>query len=109
LYRVVKEAVDRARKTGAPTMLEARTYRFRGHSMSDPIHGHYRTKDEVEEQKKSDPIPAFGHEMLDAGILSQPVIDEMELEIKKIVDESVEFAEHSPEPPADFLYENVYS
>ena len=109
MYRVVKEAVDRARKTCAPTMLEARTYRFRGHSMSDPIHGHYRTKDEVEEQKKSDPIPAFGHEMLEAGILSQPVIDEMELEIKKIVDESVEFAEHSPEPPADFLYENVYS
>ncbi len=46
---------------------------------------------------------------LEAGILNQPVIDEMELEIKKIVDEAVEFAEHSPEPPADFLYENVYS
>ena len=60
-------------------MLEARTYRFRGHSMSDPIHGHYRTKEEVEEQKKSDPIHTFGAELLNSGILTQMVIDEMEL------------------------------
>jgi pyruvate dehydrogenase E1 component alpha subunit len=77
--------------------------------MSDPIHGHYRTKEEVEEQKKSDPLLTFGHELLGAGILNQSMIDEMELEIKKIVEDSVEFAEHSPEPPSDFLFENVYS
>jgi pyruvate dehydrogenase E1 component alpha subunit len=77
--------------------------------MSDPIHGHYRTKEEVEEQKKSDPILTFGHELLEANILSQTVIDEMELEIKKTVEDAVEFAEHSPEPPPDFLFENVYS
>ena len=64
--------------------------------MSDPIHGHYRTKEEVEEQKKSDPIPAFGHELLAADILSQAIIDEMELEIKKTVDGSVEFASTAP-------------
>lgn len=108
-YRAVKAAVDRARTSSEPTMLEARTYRFRGHSMSDPIHGHYRTKEEVEEQKKSDPIPRFAEELLHAGILTQNSVDEMEAEIKTIVNEAVEFADQSPEPPPEFLRENVYS
>ena len=55
----LKEAVDRARKNSAPTLIEARTYRFMGHSMSDPSHGHYRTKVEVEEQRRHDPIKQF--------------------------------------------------
>jgi pyruvate dehydrogenase E1 component alpha subunit len=109
MYRVVKRAVDKARKNFTPTLIEARTYRFRGHSMSDPIHGHYRTKDEVEEQKKLDPLMVFGNELLSHGVLTQEKIDAMESEIKKIVEESVEFAENSPEPPADFLTENVYA
>ena len=108
MYRVVKRAVDRARKNSSPTMIEARTYRFRGHSMSDPIHGHYRTKEEVEEQKKSDPVPGFAAELITAGILTQAAIDQMEVEIKNTVTEAVDFADHSPEPPAEFLYENVY-
>ena len=108
MYRVVKRAVDRARKNSSPTMIEARTYRFRGHSMSDPIHGHYRTKEEVEEQKKSDPVPGFAAELIAAGILTQAAIDLMEVEIKNTVTEAVDFADHSPEPPAEFLYENVY-
>ncbi|MCX6137321.1 MAG: pyruvate dehydrogenase (acetyl-transferring) E1 component subunit alpha [Ignavibacteriales bacterium] len=108
MYRVIKRAADRARKNSSPTMIEARTYRFRGHSMSDPIHGHYRTKEEVEEQKKSDPIPGFAAELLAAGVLTQAMIDQMELEIKNIVNEAVDFADHSPEPPAEFLFENVY-
>jgi len=108
MYRVVKRAVDRARKNSSPTMIEARTYRFRGHSMSDPIHGHYRTKEEVEEQKKSDPVPGFAAELITAGILTQAAIDEMEVEIKNTVTEAVDFADHSSEPPAEFLYENVY-
>ncbi|MDE3058415.1 MAG: pyruvate dehydrogenase (acetyl-transferring) E1 component subunit alpha [Bacteroidota bacterium] len=107
-YRAVKEAVDRARTSSEPTMLEARTYRFRGHSMSDPIHGHYRTKEEVEEQKKSDPIPRFAEELLRGGILTQTAVDDMEAEIKAVVNEAVEFADQSPEPPAEFLHENVY-
>ncbi len=107
-YRAVKEAVDHARKSNEPTLLEARTYRFRGHSMSDPIHGHYRTKEEVEEQKKSDPIPRFAEELLHAGIVTQAAIDEMEAEIKDVVNEAVDFADRSPEPPPEFLYENVY-
>ena len=109
MYRVVKRAVDRARKNSSPTMIEARTYRFRGHSMSDPIHGHYRTKEEVEEQKKSDPVPGFAAELIAAGILTQAAIDQMESEIKNTITEAVDFADHSPEPPAEFLYENVYA
>ena len=108
MYRVVKRAVDRARKNSSPTLIEARTYRFRGHSMSDPIHGHYRTKEEVEEQKKRDPVPGFAAELIAAGILTQAAIDQMEVEIKNTVTEAVDFADHSPEPPAEFLYENVY-
>ncbi len=108
MYRVTKEAVDRARNENMPTMLEAKTYRFRGHSMSDPIHGHYRTKEEVEEQKKSDPLPHFGQRLTEAGILTQKMIDDLETEIKRIVDEAVEFADKSPEPPAGQLHDHVY-
>jgi pyruvate dehydrogenase E1 component subunit alpha len=109
MYRVVKKAVERARKNSEPTMLEAKTYRFRGHSMSDPIHGHYRTKEEVEEHKKQDPVVNFGHTLLQEGILTQGAMDDMDQEIKKVVEESVEFADQAPEPPSDFLYENVYT
>jgi pyruvate dehydrogenase E1 component alpha subunit len=109
MYRVVKRAVERARKNSSPTMIEARTYRFRGHSMSDPIHGHYRTKEEVDEQKKNDPIPTFAAELIAAGILTQAAIDQMEVELKNIVTEAADFADHSPEPPDDFLYENIYA
>jgi pyruvate dehydrogenase E1 component alpha subunit len=59
MRKVVKEAVDRARTEKTPTLIEARCYRFMGHSMSDPVHGVYRTKEEVEEHKEKDPIRRF--------------------------------------------------
>jgi pyruvate dehydrogenase E1 component alpha subunit len=108
MYLETKKAVDRARQENIPTLLEARTYRFRGHSMSDPIHGHYRTKDEVEEMKNKDPIVNFGERLKAEGILSEEDIKGMDQEIKKVVNESVEFAENSPEPPLDALFEDVY-
>ncbi len=108
MYRKTKEAVDRAREEHIPTLLEARTYRFRGHSMSDPIHGHYRTKDEVEEMKAKDPILNFGTLLNKEGIFSESDMKEMDEEIKKIVNESIEFAEKSEEPPLEDLYTDVY-
>ncbi len=108
VYAEVKKAVDRARQKNIPTLLEARTYRFRGHSMSDPIHGHYRTKDEVEEMKMKDPIVNLGELLKKEGILSDDRMKEMDQEIKKIVNESTEFAEESPEPQLEALWEDVY-
>jgi pyruvate dehydrogenase E1 component alpha subunit len=108
VYGVVKEAVQRARTDQTPSLIEARTYRFRGHSMSDPIHGHYRTKDEVEDQKKRDPITLFGTVLKEAGILADTDIEEIEKRVKATVDEAVRFAEESPEPPPETIYEDVY-
>jgi pyruvate dehydrogenase E1 component alpha subunit len=107
MYKKTKEAVDRARYEHIPTFLEARTYRFRGHSMSDPIHGHYRTKDEVEEMKAKDPIINFGELLKKEKIFSDTQMKELDDEIKKIVNESVEFAEKSEEPPLEDLYTDV--
>ena len=108
VYEVIKKAVDRARKRGEPTLIEARTYRFRGHSMSDPVHSHYRTKEEVEDQKKNDPVKLFEERLLQDKVFSQNDIKKLENEIKKIVMEAVEFAEKSPAPSLDTLYEDVY-
>jgi pyruvate dehydrogenase E1 component alpha subunit len=100
--------VARARNEHIPTLLEARTYRFRGHSMSDPIHGHYRTKEEVEEMKVKDPILNFGKRLNEEDILSEDDMKKMDDEIKQIVNESIEFAEKSEEPPLEDLYTDVY-
>lgn len=105
VYRVVKAAADHARETYEPSLLEIRTYRFRGHSMSDPTHGHYRTKEEVEERKKHDPIIVFGDILKEEGVIDDDYLEEAEKRIKHIVEECVEFAENSPEPPIDELYE----
>jgi len=108
VYKATKAAVDHARQTYEPSLLDIRTYRYRGHSMSDPIHGHYRTKDEVEEYKLHDPINVFAETIKAEGILSDSYIEDAEKRIKKIVEECVEFAESSPEPPPDELWTDVF-
>ncbi len=108
VHKIVKAAVDHARQTYEPSLLEIRTYRYRGHSMSDPIHGHYRTKEEVEEYKKHDPINVFADMLKREGLIDDTYLEEAEKRIKAIVDGSVEFAENSPEPSLDELYTDVY-
>jgi pyruvate dehydrogenase E1 component alpha subunit len=108
VYEKVKKAADHARETNEPSLLDIRTYRHRGHSMSDPIHGHYRTKEEVEEKKKYDPILLFGELLKKEGIADDPQFEETDKRIKALVDECVEFAENSPEPEAEELYHDVY-
>ena len=109
VYDVLKEAIDRARNEHEPTLIEARTYRFRGHSMSDPVHSHYRTKEEVEDQKKMDPILLFQEKLLKDKVLTPEIIKNIENEIKSKVMESVKFAEESPEPSMDELFKDIYA
>ena len=102
VYRATERAVHRARSGGHPTLLEVRTYRFMGHSMSDPLHGVYRTKDEVEEQKKRDPIAQLAGKLKDDGVLDQAGLDELDAEVRAEVDAAVKFADQSPDPdPAE--------
>ena len=105
----VTRAVALARRQSLPTLIEARCYRFMGHSMSDPVHGHYRTREEVEEQKLQDPIRRYFDELASAGVIDQRGFEEIDRQVRQAVDEAVAFADASPEPPPDALYRGVYS
>jgi len=107
VYDAVRRAVERARKNSHPTLLEVRTYRFMGHSMSDPLHGVYRTKDEVEEQKARDPITHLAQRLKDEGVIDQAALDAMDAEIHAEIEAAVKFADESPDPDPDELYNDV--
>jgi len=105
----VEEAVKRAREESIPTLIEARCYRFMGHSMSDPVHGVYRTKEEVEEAKKKDPIRIFIDLLKEHDLLTDEELNEMDAKVQAEVEDAAEFADRSPEPPPEELYEDVYA
>ena len=107
VYDATKRAVERARKHGHPTLLEVRTYRFMGHSMSDPLHGVYRSKDEVEEQRSRDPITQLAGRLKEEAAIDQAALDAMDAEIQTEVEEAVKFADESPDPDPDELYTDV--
>ncbi|HSK18098.1 MAG TPA: pyruvate dehydrogenase (acetyl-transferring) E1 component subunit alpha [Longimicrobiales bacterium] len=109
MRKVVKEAVDRARSEKTPTLVEARCYRFMGHSMSDPVHGVYRTKEEVEEHKELDPIRRFIDQLKEASLLTEEELQAIDARVHSEVDDAAEFAENSPEPTEEELYRNVYA
>src|SRR5881227_558328 len=98
VYAATQRAAERARKGGHPTLLEVRTYRFMGHSMSDPLHGVYRTKEEVEEQKKRDPISHLVLALKEEGVLDDAALEALDQEARAVVEEAVKFAEASPDP-----------
>ncbi|HTS88336.1 MAG TPA: pyruvate dehydrogenase (acetyl-transferring) E1 component subunit alpha [Gemmatimonadales bacterium] len=102
-------AVVRARRPSAPTLLEIRTYRFVGHSMSDPIHGHYRTKEEVEAHRKRDPIILWADRLKEEGLIDDPSLEALDAEVKAEVQDAYDFAEASPDPSPEELYANVYA
>src|SRR4029453_16618250 len=89
----MERAVQRARNEKLPTLLEVRTYRFMGHSMSDPIHGHYRTREEVEDQRKRDPITVWSQRLVEEGLLDQAAVKAMNKEVLDEVDDAYKFAE----------------
>ena len=95
-----------ARSEGRPTLVEAFTYRYRGHSAADPEI--YRDKDEVEEWQQKDPIATFSEKCLEAGLLTDQEVDEIRSEADRQVVAAVEFADGSPEPPLETLYDELY-
>jgi pyruvate dehydrogenase E1 component alpha subunit len=105
----VGRAVARARETRTPSLVEARTYRFRGHSMRDPSAAVYRTKEEVEQEKLRDPIAGFRDQLIREGSLDEAGWKALSDSIEARVAEAVAFAEASPEPPPEWLLEDVYA
>lgn len=106
VHNAIEEAAKRARNDGGPTLLDIRTYRYKGHSMSDPQK--YRTKDEVTEWIEQDPILHVLNTIKENKWLKEKEIEEINDWVKKEVAESVKFAEESPYPDAEELYEDVY-
>ena len=107
MRRATQRAIKRARENYLPTLIEARTYRYMGHSMSDP--GNYRTRAEIEKYQERDPIAIFTSALKDKGIVADNDIAGIEAQVKEEVERSVRFAEESPEPDASELYTNVYA
>jgi pyruvate dehydrogenase E1 component alpha subunit len=103
----MQEAVDRARSESEPTLLEVRTYRFMGHSMSDAVSGTYRTKAELDEYLKRDPIVLLRVHMHEQGELTDDDLHKLDEEMKAVAQDAWDFAEKSPEPPLEALYEDV--
>jgi pyruvate dehydrogenase E1 component alpha subunit len=103
----VQRAVKRAREEYLPTLLEARTYRYMGHSMSDP--GNYRTRAEIEKYQERDPIKVFTNQLKEAGLIEDGDIAEIEAQVKEAVERSVKFADESPLPDPQELYTDIYA
>jgi len=106
VHVAMDEAVQRARRGEGPTFLEMRTYRYKGHSMSDPQK--YRTKEELESYKAKDPIETTKQIIVEKGYADEKWFEEIDAKIKDIVEESVKFSEESPWPEASELYTDVY-
>jgi pyruvate dehydrogenase E1 component alpha subunit len=106
VYEAIKTATDEIRETKFPQIIEFKTYRYRGHSMSDPAK--YRTKEEVESYKLSDPIEHLRAKLLKKKYLSEDDIKVIEKRVKEVVQEAVEFSENSPEPSENELYTDIY-
>ena len=100
------EAIDRARKEKKPSLIEVETYRYRGHSMSDP--GKYRTKEEVEEMMRHDPILLFAEVLKKDFKVEAAELEAMDKDVLGQVAECVRYADQSPWPSAETLYEDVY-
>ena len=106
---LMTRVVAAVRERHHPYFVEALTYRFMGHSMADPAHGVYRTREEVEEARKQDPLGRLRETILRSGCGSEVDFKQLEREIDEVVRASVTFAEESPFPGMSALYEDVYA
>jgi pyruvate dehydrogenase E1 component alpha subunit len=107
VYEKAGQAIDRARKGDGPMLLEARTYRFFGHFVGDPQN--YRTKEEVEEWKKRDPIQMFRARVIAEGKLTAVEMDAIDAQIKKDMEAGLEFARKSPEPEVELALQDIFT
>jgi pyruvate dehydrogenase E1 component alpha subunit len=105
-HRVISDAVRGAREDRQPVLVEAVTYRFRGHSMADPEE--YRTKEQVAEWRKRDPITTWGDRLVEEGVIDADEREGLDAEAVARIDEAVAFADASPFPAPESLYDNVY-
>jgi len=109
----VREAMERAvaiaRDKKEPTFLEVNTYRYVGHSIADPSHGVYRTREEVEAERENDPIISFRRRLIDADILSAEEYDVIDGAAIETAESAAAFADNSPLPDESEMYDFVYS
>jgi pyruvate dehydrogenase E1 component alpha subunit len=106
VHHAMVEAAGRARKGEGPTLLEFRTYRYKGHSISDPAK--YRTKEELEEYKRQDPIVQCMHSILEHKFAAESDLKEIEDIVKQQIEDCIKFADESPFPPAEDALKDVY-
>jgi len=106
VHATISDALRRAREERKPMLVEAVTYRFRGHSMADPEE--YRSKEQVQEWRGRDPIDAFGARLVEEGVLSDEDREKLDSEAVQRIDEAVAWADDSPLPTPESLYDNVY-
>lgn len=106
VYKAVKYAAEKVRESGRPQFIEAVTYRFRGHSMSDPAK--YRSAAEHDVWKARDPLPNYAQRLLGEGVVTEAELESIRLSCTKKVEEAVKFAEESPWPKAGELWEDIY-
>lgn len=107
VLEVAERTIATVRATRRPVFVEAITYRYRGHSHADP--GTYRTKEEIEEWRRRDPIVHYGEVLLKEGILTPERIEKIQADCEKEIEDAVEFAEHSPYPKPESLWTDVYA
>jgi pyruvate dehydrogenase E1 component alpha subunit len=107
VYQKAGEAINRARTGGGPTLVEAKTYRFMGHYVGDPQT--YRSKDEVEQWKKRDPIAMFRKRVTEEGKIAAADLDAIDAAIAKEMEQAVEFARQSPEPEIEAALQDIFT
>ena len=106
-YKKFVELVDYVRAGNGPVLVESLTYRWHGHSTSDP--GKYRTKAEVDEWKKKDPIVAYKKYLIENNLATEEELDEIDRKSMEAVEESVKFAMESPEPTLESAFEDIFA
>lgn len=110
VWKLTEELVEKVRSGEGPQYVDARTYRFKGHSMSDPAAGTYRSKEEVKQKMEhEDPIAVLRDKLFEADLLTEDELKAMDKEVRSEVDEAEKFADDSEVPPEDELYRHVYA
>jgi pyruvate dehydrogenase E1 component alpha subunit len=106
VYEKMKEIAEDVRENSEPWLVEIRTYRYRGHSMSDPMK--YRTKEEQKEYEKLDPVERIKKYLIDEEIIDEERAEGIEDEVEQTVMDAIDFAEESDFPDEDALYEDMF-